>query len=181
MKSRKGLDKGLLNQILGIGRVPRHAQRRRIELIEKRQGVLLETAGPLFGSLFDQDHSLVPRVVRGVPVDRHATDHRNGRYLAGCSHAGGKTTEGTNGRRAATTTGTAPVPGARPRGDDRYRHGAAATGGDAGAGTGHRPTRELSSHQTSEWMSPPTGNDAADRGRNAPVSRLFASTARSAL
>ncbi len=75
MKSREGLDEGLLHQVLGIGGVPRHPQRRRIQLIKERQGVLLETAGALFGSLVDQDHSLVPRTVRGTPVDGHATDH----------------------------------------------------------------------------------------------------------
>jgi hypothetical protein len=51
MKRRKRLREGLLHQILRIGRVTRHPQRRRIQLIEERQHITLESLRALLHGL----------------------------------------------------------------------------------------------------------------------------------
>ena len=48
VETGEGLGVGLLDEVLGIGRVPGHPQRCAVELIEERHGQFLE----LFGALF---------------------------------------------------------------------------------------------------------------------------------
>src|SRR4029077_8334515 len=44
----ESFDVRLLHEVFGIGRIPSHPHRRRVELIEERQGVALETRSSLF-------------------------------------------------------------------------------------------------------------------------------------
>ena len=62
-KAAKAFSVGLLDEVLGVGGVARHAQGGAVELVEERHRVALEPRGPLLGGLGRQDRAVVHGVV----------------------------------------------------------------------------------------------------------------------
>ena len=58
MERRVRLGERLLDEVLGIGRVARHAQRGGVELVQERQRVALEARTALLECLGDRTHPL---------------------------------------------------------------------------------------------------------------------------
>ena len=51
MEGRKSLDERLLDEVLSVGRLARHPERRRVQLVEKWQRVAFEASAALLGRL----------------------------------------------------------------------------------------------------------------------------------
>ena len=72
VEGRERLHEGLLDEVLGVGRVAGHPQRRGVQLVEEGQRVALEPCGPLLRGLLDRTHLLAT----DVRVGGHSRGYR---------------------------------------------------------------------------------------------------------